>query len=412
MTGYAVVDVETTGLFPGAHDRVVEIAVVHVDLDGNIEDSWATLLNPGRDLGPQRIHGISAADVLSAPTFAQVSGELAHRLAGRVFVAHNVHFDRRFVHAEFSSAGWDVPITPDKCLCTMQWAGRLVPGAPRALAGCCSHLGISLTEAHSALADATATAHLLAAYLAMGEPAPWHDVVVDASALPWPPISRHPFTAAHRGASQSRHVHFLERLADQLPSAGETPEQEQYLALLDRALLDRCLSVREQDGLVSLAVELGIDRATAHDLHVGYYEALARVAWADGMLSDDEKDDLDAVGALLGLDQAEMAQALADATPKVSVGATAPVTHKVATFRLSPGDFVVFTGDMAVAREVWMERAGAVGLVPWPGVTKKVALVVAADPDSLSGKARKAADYGIPIVTEQAFERMLATLSA
>jgi len=36
-----------------------------------------------------------------------------------------------------------------------------------------------------------------------------------------------------------------------------------------------------------------------------------------------------------------------------------------------------------------------------------VALVIAADPDSLSGKARKAADYGIPIVTERAFAGLL-----
>lgn len=68
---------------------------------------------------------------------------------------------------------------------------------------------------------------------------------------------------------------------------------------------------------------------------------------------------------------------------------------------------VVFTGDMSVARAVWEKRAEEAGLVPRPSVTKKVKLVVAADPDSLSGKARKAADYGIPIVTEEAFAVML-----
>jgi len=41
-------------------------------------------------------------------------------------------------------------------------------------------------------------------------------------------------------------------------------------------------------------------------------------------------------------------------------------------------------------------------------VTKKVTVVVAADPDSLSGKARKAADCGIPIITEAAFLRVAA----
>jgi DNA polymerase-3 subunit epsilon len=40
-------------------------------------------------------------------------------------------------------------------------------------------------------------------------------------------------------------------------------------------------------------------------------------------------------------------------------------------------------------------------------VTKKTSLVVAADPDSLSGKARKAGSYGIPVVAEGAFGTLL-----
>jgi DNA polymerase-3 subunit epsilon len=41
VSGYAVVDVETTGLFPGGHDRIVEIAVVQVSPRGEVEASWA-----------------------------------------------------------------------------------------------------------------------------------------------------------------------------------------------------------------------------------------------------------------------------------------------------------------------------------------------------------------------------------
>ena len=52
-----------------------------------------------------------------------------------------------------------------------------------------------------------------------------------------------------------------------------------------------------------------------------------------------------------------------------------------------------------------MKWAEAALLVPRSALTKEVQLVVAADPDSLSGKARKAADYGIPIVTEEALPR-------
>ena len=63
-------------------------------------------------------------------------------------------------------------------------------------------------------------------------------------------------------------------------------------------------------------------------------------------------------------------------------------------------------------REVWEQRALAAGLVVGKSVTKRTVLVVAGDPDSLSGKARKARDYRIPIVTEKAFGRMLGDMPA
>jgi len=39
-------------------------------------------------------------------------------------------------------------------------------------------------------------------------------------------------------------------------------------------------------------------------------------------------------------------------------------------------------------------------LVVWPGVKKGVAAGIAQDPGSQSGKARKAREYGIPVVGE------------
>src|SRR5690606_4867295 len=98
---YAVIDVETTGLYPGGHDRVVEVAVVHLDSRGTVEDRWCTLVNPGRDLGARHIHGIRTADVLDAPTFGEIAGRLARLLRGRSPVAHNQRFDLAFLRAEF-----------------------------------------------------------------------------------------------------------------------------------------------------------------------------------------------------------------------------------------------------------------------------------------------------------------------
>lgn len=423
MPGYAVVDVETTGLFPGGQDRIVEVAVVHVSSTGELEGSWTTLLNPQRDLGPQHIHGITAADVLGAPSFAQVAGTLAGLLAGRVFVAHNASFDLRFIRAAYDGLGYDIPVVPETSLCTMRWASQLLPQAPRSLAACCECAGIALDGAHAALVDATATAELLRHYLALvgiapGDPwvsPPWAGTLDLVSTVRWPAIPMHDVACCFRGSAAAQmEVPFLTRLVEHLPTTCGPVEHREYLALVDRALLDRLLSARERDALVELAGDLGIDRPTAERLHRNYLAALARAALSDGEATEDEMRDLVTVATLLGLSEEQALAAVHEAATTEADCAAAGSDNDAAfapgCFRLSPGDRVVFTGDMLVPREVWIGRAADAGLIAHPSVTKAVALVVAADPDSLSGKARKAASYGIPIVTEQAFAGMLARM--
>lgn len=419
MAGYAVVDLETTGLFPGGSDRIVEVAVVHVAPDGTPERSWSTLVNPGRDLGPQHIHGIAAADVVRAPTFERVAGTLAELLAGRVFVAHNASFDMRFVRAEYTALGYDVPVVPETCLCTLRWAGRLLPTAPRSLAGCCAHVGIPLEGQHAALVDATATAALLGHYLRLLDgagdaAADWWSTVELAESAAWPAVPTSDVACCRRGAAAAdAEVPFLSRIVERLPASCGPAEHQEYLALLDRALLDRFLSVRERDALVALANGVGIDRATAARLHRDYLAGLAGEAVRDGVVTEDEVMDLVCVAELLGVtkdDALAVVEAACRGAGIACAGAEAGRPAPVERFALRPGDRVVFTGDMARPREDWVRAASAAGLVPWPSVTRAVALVVAADPDSLSGKARKAASYGIPIVTEQAFGRMLERL--
>src|ERR687886_2108778 len=84
----AVLDVETTGLSPRT-DRIVELGVVLLDDRGEVEAEFETLINPGRDVGPTHLHGIRAADVAEAPSFAEVAPYLRSLLSGRVVVAHN-----------------------------------------------------------------------------------------------------------------------------------------------------------------------------------------------------------------------------------------------------------------------------------------------------------------------------------
>lgn len=67
---------------------------------------------------------------------------------------------------------------------------------------------------------------------------------------------------------------------------------------------------------------------------------------------------------------------------------------------------------MTPPREDWQREAVEAGLVVGDNVTKKTRLLVAADPDTMSGKAKKAHQYGVPIVHPQGYRSMLAGMAA
>ncbi|MCB1297844.1 MAG: 3'-5' exoribonuclease [Microthrixaceae bacterium] len=402
---FAVVDFETTGILPSHHHRVVEIGITHVSDDGEITGRWETLVNPERDLGPQHIHGIRSSEILNAPTFSDVAGEFAELLQGRVFVAHNASFDLRFLHAEFERTGTAITgNTPH--LCTMRLGTNFGLGPRASLARACERHGIELARAHTAGDDAHAAAQLLSSYRQSSATWPgWDEFWARTSqagqlfvyptgprtGVPWQPridVSAEPPS-------------FLERI-----SAGTVNEEAdgaatQYLALLDRCLLDGHISVSEGAQLAEAAAMLGLTRDSVASIHRDYFIELERRAWADDVLTDNEIADLRRVGTLLQLSEAEV-KAAVDAERPTELSAVAQ-----ASFALRPGDVIVLTGDMARARSAWEADLLARGFRPHPTVTKKVTLVVAADPDSLSGKAKKARNYGIPIVSEDGLRRLL-----
>ena len=156
VTGFAVLDLETTGLYPKTGARIVEIGVVFLDAAGATVSHWETLVDPERDPGPTEIHGVTSAMLERAPTFAAIAGNLASSLEGRVLVAHNAKFDVGFLDAEFARAGVGWSREP---LCTLKLARRR--GLPLSLAACCGAFGIVNHDAHRALGDAVATAELL-----------------------------------------------------------------------------------------------------------------------------------------------------------------------------------------------------------------------------------------------------------
>jgi len=184
--GYAIVDLETTGLSPAA-DSIIEIGLVLAGPDMTVERSWSTLVNPGDavDVGPTHIHGLVAEDLRGAPALAEVADLLARDLAGRAVVAHNARFDVGFLTQALGGLdrlerGARVPR-----VCTMELARHFMATPSRRLVTCCETAGVAIGRHHTALDDALASAGLLRHYLEVGrergeEPVAWSRALEDA----------------------------------------------------------------------------------------------------------------------------------------------------------------------------------------------------------------------------------------
>lgn len=73
---------------------------------------------------------------------------------------------------------------------------------------------------------------------------------------------------------------------------------------------------------------------------------------------------------------------------------------------------VAITGDTATDRELLEDRAVEAGLHIASSVSRLTSLLVTNEPGSWSGKARKAREYGTPVVGEDAFLQLLREVVA
>ncbi|MEU5364330.1 DEDDh family exonuclease [Streptomyces sp. NPDC005925] len=149
--GYAVVDVETTGL--ARDDRIISAAVYRLDARGEVEDHWYTLVNPERDPGPVWIHGLTSDVLEGAPLFRDVAEEFTDRLRDRVLVAHNAVFDWQMIAREYARAQCEAPVR--QRLCTIALSKELgLPLPNHKLESLAAHFGVVQQRAHHALDDA------------------------------------------------------------------------------------------------------------------------------------------------------------------------------------------------------------------------------------------------------------------
>ncbi len=160
----AVIDLETTGVNIGI-DRILEIAVVKMLPDGT-RNVKRKLINPGMPIpaSSTEIHGITDEMVKDAPTFKQVAQEFKQFLDNCDIAGYNSNrFDIPLLMEEFLRAEVEFELKGRRLVDVQnifhQMEQRTLSAAYKFY---CSK---TLENAHSAEADASATAEILEAQL-------------------------------------------------------------------------------------------------------------------------------------------------------------------------------------------------------------------------------------------------------
>ena len=414
-TAFAAVDLETTGLFPEYHHRVVEVAVVRCLLDGTVTREFSTLVNPQRDIGATHIHGITASQVAHAPRFEDVAGDVYDLLTDSILVAHNARFDIGFLNAEFVRLGVALPPIPSVCTLSLA-SSSFLRATSRSLSSCCEACGINHSGAHTAIGDARAVALLFARLIASMRNPSFCELGCDGERWPTgalPTLGRSGRVVTREDASvvAADERAYLTRLVNRLPvttpSMGSQPDGlVEYLHLLDQCLTDRLLAADEAEGLLKLATKWGMTKDEVHTAHQAYLTDLAQAALADGVVSEAERKDLLSVADWLGL----LPEAVDSALSSASTGSVVDLAER----RSLEGKRVCFTGELCctmagepITREHAEQLAQQSGLVVLPNVTRRLDMLVVADPRTQSTKGRKAREYGIEIVAETVFWQMI-----
>ena len=382
---YVAFDIETTGLYKS--DKIIEIALV-VFKENKVLEEWSTLVNPMRDVGKTNIHGISPSMISAAPLFDEIVNDLFRMIDKRILVAHNLSFDNRMLAQELEHAGFEGDL--GKGFCTLVASRRLLPGAGDSLKSTCEALGIESIDAHSALGDARMTKQIFDQLKEDSQKVKEVNVKFEREKKPARVIVRNAFTGKQDDAIEQ-----IKNFTSKVPFPTSEEKGVAYLLLLNMAMQDLIISKNEKAELSTWASELGISEIDRNELHKGYLDSFIQAALRDGVITTKEKDMIDLVGKALGL--------------AVKIPDT-PQPIKANVENLGVGKKVCFTGEAvglsgeSISRNDLEALASKVGLHPVRDVTKKGCdILVAADETSMSGKAKKAKDWGIPVISVEKF---------
>lgn len=157
-------DLETTGLNT-ATDRIVEISMLRIDVNGN-EKWYISRVNPEMPIpeSSSAIHGIYDTDVANAPRFTEIAKDVAKFLTGCDLGGYNANkFDIPLLAEEFLRANIDFDLKRCRYIDVQTIFHKK---EPRTLSAAYKfYCGEELKNAHSSKADTQATYDVLKAQI-------------------------------------------------------------------------------------------------------------------------------------------------------------------------------------------------------------------------------------------------------
>lgn len=159
-TDFVVFDLETTGA-KTPPCRITEIGAFKIS-GGEIVGKFETLVNPETFIPAfiTELTGISNQMVRNAPKFREVAEDFLEFIGDSVLVAHNSHFDMRFLNHEIGRIHENYRVA-NPCLCTVQLSRKLLPHIENhRLHTVAEYYSIFIENRHRAAGDAHATAKI------------------------------------------------------------------------------------------------------------------------------------------------------------------------------------------------------------------------------------------------------------
>ena len=155
---FCVLDIEATGLSP-ERDSIIEIAVIRSETqDGFTRELVLNeSVRPSGNIPKQvrELTGITNEMVADADTIDRVLPRVAAFVGDAPIVAHNAHFDRRFL--EHNARLMGMTFAGNEWVCTLRMAQRVPLGGPYRLAALAEKLSVPVQGSHRALNDCHAT---------------------------------------------------------------------------------------------------------------------------------------------------------------------------------------------------------------------------------------------------------------